>query len=73
MCIRDSFIGDKVVGVFASFDKSKYGIVKFGLFDAYWPTGAHEWAEAYGFYVETEIHDEGYAINQIDKLRKYLP
>lgn len=64
------YVGDKVTGEFASFDNSKFGIVKFGLFDAYWPTGAHEWAYAYGFYVQTEVYKDGYAINEIEGLSK---
>jgi len=49
-------IGDKVKGEFASWDDSEYGIVCFGEFDAYFPTGAHEWAGAYGFFVKTNKH-----------------
>lgn len=60
--------GDKVKGVFADWDDSDYGVVRFGEFDAFWPTGAHEWADAYGFYVETEKHKEGYSITQIKNL-----
>ena len=67
------YIGDKVIGEFADGDDAKYGVVKFGLFNAYWPTGAHEIAEAYGFYVKTENHKDGYAINRIKGLSKYLP
>lgn len=66
------YVGDKVSGVFAEWDNSKYGVVKFGLFDAYFPDGGHESADAYGFYVQTESHKSGYSIVQIDKLCKYL-
>lgn len=66
------YIGDKVTGDFADFDNSAYGVVEFGLFDAYFPTGAHELVEAYGFYVVTENYKDGYAINQIGNLKKFL-
>jgi len=65
------FIGDKVAGKFEFGEK--YGVVKFGEFDAYWPSGAHEYAYAYGFYVETitELgNKQEYSINQIEALSK---
>lgn len=66
----DYFVGDKVMGEFADWDSSTFGIVRFGLHDAYWPTVAHEWAEAYGFYVETQLYKSGYSIVQIKDLSK---
>lgn len=63
-------VGDKVTGEFAEWDTSTCGTVRFGLFDACWPSGAHECAESYGFYIETECHKEGYSIVQIEGLVK---
>ena len=39
------------------------GEVKYGEFDAYWPTGAHEMATAIGFYVYA--NDWGYSLSEI--------
>ena len=39
------------------------GEVKYGEFDAYWPTGAHEMATAIGFYVYA--NDWGYSLTEI--------
>lgn len=68
------FVGDKVTGKFAYGEKlgETFGIVKFGEFDAYWPNGAHEYAYAYGFYVEVEnkYDTSTYSICQINELSK---
>lgn len=66
------YVGDKVSGKFGTWGKrNDVGVVKFGEFDAFWPTGAHEMAYAFGFYVElNDDEEEQYSIVQIMDLRK---
>ena len=43
------------------------GLVKFGEFDAYWPTGAHEWASAIGYYVS--VKDQPYSLSAMSSFK----